>query len=104
LSTGGAWCRQPWGYNLLDFMAFQQDGTGRLSVGSGHVLGRAIFHYEVLQPGILSLTFISAPENRRRTPAGLVPWSVDVGLSVFRDASRLFRNFEASAQSAPGDG
>ena len=82
--SGGAWSRQPWDYNLLDFMAFQQDGTGRLSVGYGQlVMGRAIFRYEVPRRGVLSLTFINAPENRRRRPAGLVPWSVDVVETTF---------------------
>ena len=78
LRNGGAWSRQPWRYNLLDFMAFQPDGTGRLSVCYGLVMGLAIFRYEVPRRGVLSLTFINAPENRRRTPAGLVPWSVDI--------------------------
>ena len=79
LRTGGAWCRQPWDYNLLDFMAFQENGTGRLSVGYGQlVMGRAIFRYEVPRRGVLSLTLIDAPANRRRTPDGLVPASVEV--------------------------
>jgi hypothetical protein len=33
LSSGGAWCRQPWNYNLIDWIGFRPDGTGILGVG-----------------------------------------------------------------------
>ena len=106
LRSGGTWGRQPWDYNLLDSMAFQQDGTGRLSVGYGQlVMGRAIFRYEVPRRGVLSLTFINAPENRRRTPAGLVPWSVDVveaiELSFVLRAGDFSGDMDTGTESGP---
>ena len=105
LRNGGTWCRQPWDYNWLDSMAFQQDGTGRLAVGYGLVMGRAIFRYEVPRRGVLSLTFINAPENRRRTPAGLVPWSVDVvetiELSFVLRAGDFSGDMDTGTESGP---
>src|SRR5690349_6463580 len=79
LTTGGAWSRCPWDYNLIDYLAFRQDGSGILAVGYGQrVLGRAFFRFEVPEVGCLRLTYADSPDNRRRTPKGLVPWHLEV--------------------------
>ena len=102
LTTGGAWSRQPWDYNLIDYLKFQPDGTGTLAVGDGQeILGRAVFRYELTQRDVLSLIYVESPENRR----GLIPWRIEaeetIELSFALRAGEFSGSMNMGTESGP---
>ena len=71
LIEGRAWTAQPWRYNLLEWLTFEPNGSGRLALGFGQLVAvNVTFVYSVPRAGALHLTYIDSPPKMNRTALG----------------------------------